>query len=80
MRIISTTLCQKGPYEIPVGETPSANLNQRQILFHYWAQWSKWKKYQPLGHIRRYFGEKIALYFAWLGEYKTPDINCIALD
>lgn len=58
-----------GPYEIPVGETPSANLNQRQILFHYWAQWSKWKKYQPLGHIRRYFGEKIALYFAWLGFY-----------
>ncbi|XP_013932086.1 PREDICTED: anoctamin-7 isoform X2 [Thamnophis sirtalis] len=47
-------------------EEPS---NQRQILFHYWAQWSKWKKYQPLSHIRRYFGEKIALYFAWLGFY-----------
>ncbi|XP_066477596.1 anoctamin-7 [Tiliqua scincoides] len=58
-----------GSYKIPVVEIPSTKLNQRQILFHYWAQWSKWKKYQPLGHIRRYFGEKIALYFAWLGFY-----------
>uniref|UniRef100_A0A670XMT7 Anoctamin n=1 Tax=Pseudonaja textilis TaxID=8673 RepID=A0A670XMT7_PSETE len=52
-----------------VPEEPTNLLNQRQILFYYWAQWSKWKKYQPLNHIRRYFGEKIALYFAWLGEY-----------
>ena len=36
-------------------------------LFQYWARWGKWKKYQPLDHIREYFGEKIAIYFAWLG-------------
>ncbi|XP_007443076.1 anoctamin-7-like [Python bivittatus] len=58
-----------GPYKIPTEEEPMILLNQRQILFHYWARWSKWKKYQPLNHIRRYFGEKIALYFAWLGFY-----------
>ncbi|XP_075425668.1 anoctamin-7 isoform X2 [Ascaphus truei] len=49
--------------------TPSEQLFLRQILFQYWARWSKWNKYQPLDHIRKYYGEKIALYFAWLGVY-----------
>lgn len=30
---------------------------------------NKWYRYQPLDHIKDYFGVKIALYFAWLGFY-----------
>uniref|UniRef100_A0A8C7U3X5 Anoctamin n=1 Tax=Oncorhynchus mykiss TaxID=8022 RepID=A0A8C7U3X5_ONCMY len=59
----------EGPFELPEYEVHPDELNQRQVLFQYWARWSKWYKYQPLDHIREYFGEKIALYFAWLGFY-----------
>uniref|UniRef100_A0A3B4EAQ2 Anoctamin n=1 Tax=Pygocentrus nattereri TaxID=42514 RepID=A0A3B4EAQ2_PYGNA len=59
----------EGPFELPGFDLPPDQLNKRQVLYHYWARWSKWYKYQPLDHIREYFGEKIALYFAWLGFY-----------
>ncbi|XP_043849245.1 anoctamin-7 [Dromiciops gliroides] len=58
-----------GPFQIPPEGLAPEEMNQRQILYHYWAKWSKWMKYQPLDHVRRYFGEKIAFYFAWLGFY-----------
>ncbi|XP_029472982.1 anoctamin-7 [Rhinatrema bivittatum] len=58
-----------GPYEMPSKVFAAHILSLRQILFRYWARWGKWNKYQPLDHIRKYFGEKIALYFAWLGFY-----------
>ncbi|XP_053058656.1 anoctamin-9 isoform X1 [Acinonyx jubatus] len=34
-----------------------------------WAQWRNMVHKQPIDDIRDYFGEKVALYFAWLGWY-----------
>lgn len=44
-------------------------LSMRQMLYAYWAEWRNWYKVQPLDYIRIYYGEKIGLYFAWLGYY-----------
>ncbi|XP_034638038.1 anoctamin-7 isoform X2 [Trachemys scripta elegans] len=59
----------EGPFALPADRLAPESLTERQVLFQYWARWRKWNRYQPLDHIRRYFGEKIALYFAWLGFY-----------
>uniref|UniRef100_K1QJJ1 Anoctamin n=1 Tax=Magallana gigas TaxID=29159 RepID=K1QJJ1_MAGGI len=48
---------------------PGSADNDRKLLFDYWANWRNCFKIQPLDHVRAYFGEKIAIYFAWLGFY-----------
>ncbi|NP_001128709.1 anoctamin 1, calcium activated chloride channel L homeolog [Xenopus laevis] len=46
-----------------------AEANDRKLLSDEWASYSAFYKYQPIDLVRKYFGEKIGLYFAWLGVY-----------
>ncbi|XP_060924141.1 anoctamin-1a [Limanda limanda] len=50
-------------------EEVNAEPNDRKLLYQEWASYSVFYKYQPIGLIRKYFGEKVGLYFAWLGVY-----------
>ena len=43
----------------------------RRPLIDEWGNLGRWRKTQPLDKIRDYYGEKVALYFAWLGYYNS---------
>ncbi|XP_042191668.1 anoctamin-6 isoform X2 [Callorhinchus milii] len=43
--------------------------NERYLLYKEWANPMSFYKLQPLDLVRKYFGEKIGIYFAWLGFY-----------
>nr|XP_023664764.1 anoctamin-6 [Paramormyrops kingsleyae] len=47
------------------GQCPS----ERFLLYNEWAHPKSIYKTQPLDLIRKYYGEKIGIYFAWLGFY-----------
>lgn len=43
--------------------------SERYSLYKYWARFFCFFKEQPLNLVRKYYGEKIGIYFAWLGFY-----------
>ncbi|XP_055774502.1 anoctamin-5-like [Salvelinus fontinalis] len=43
--------------------------SERYHLYKNWARFLCFYKEQPLNLIRKYYGEKIGIYFAWLGFY-----------
>ncbi|XP_033723052.1 anoctamin-2 isoform X1 [Tursiops truncatus] len=52
-------------------DSPGDDVNDRKLLYQEWARYGVFYKFQPIDLIRKYFGEKIGLYFAWLGLYTS---------
>ncbi|XP_015271501.1 PREDICTED: LOW QUALITY PROTEIN: anoctamin-2-like [Gekko japonicus] len=58
-------------YPLHDGEYDGENdeMNERKLLYREWARYGAFYKFQPIDLVRKYFGEKIGMYFAWLGLY-----------
>uniref|UniRef100_A0A665VU79 Anoctamin n=1 Tax=Echeneis naucrates TaxID=173247 RepID=A0A665VU79_ECHNA len=62
-----SSLLARGVYD---SAFPLHDVSITKILLHEeWANYGVMHKYQPVDLIRKYFGEQIGLYFAWLGVY-----------
>ncbi|XP_032893782.1 anoctamin-4 isoform X2 [Amblyraja radiata] len=59
----------EGSYKSKKSVKTHGAMNHRHLLYECWAWWGVWYKFQPLDLVRRYYGEKVGLYFAWLGWY-----------
>uniref|UniRef100_A0A3Q1FVN9 Anoctamin n=1 Tax=Acanthochromis polyacanthus TaxID=80966 RepID=A0A3Q1FVN9_9TELE len=61
------SLLARGVY---ISAYPLHDVSKTKLLLHEeWANYGVMHKYQPVDLIRKYFGEQIGLYFAWLGVY-----------
>ena len=71
------SLCHDEVYEasFPLHDGPSKKKeesqpgNDRQKLRSDWSSFRKMFTYQPINAVRRYFGCRIGMYYAWLGVY-----------
>ncbi|OQR89416.1 hypothetical protein ACHHYP_06299 [Achlya hypogyna] len=50
---------------------PLHNFEERDRLNEKWIKWSSLPWDQPYSEIKDYYGEKVGLYFVWLGHYTT---------
>uniref|UniRef100_A0AAQ6IPX7 Anoctamin n=1 Tax=Anabas testudineus TaxID=64144 RepID=A0AAQ6IPX7_ANATE len=64
-----STLIAKGVYDAAFPLHDVSALSAAVLNLQGWARYSAFYKYQPIDLVRKYFGEKIGLYFAWLGVY-----------
>uniref|UniRef100_A0A8B9NV21 Anoctamin n=1 Tax=Apteryx owenii TaxID=8824 RepID=A0A8B9NV21_APTOW len=64
-----TSLLANGVYSAAYPLHDVTFLSVLQLLCEEWASYGVFYKYQPIDLVRKYFGEKIGLYFAWLGVY-----------
>eukprot|EP01137_Pigoraptor_chileana_P036263 Opistho-2@31530 len=59
------------PDEVRVEPNGILASESRRFLADNWAGYGSMFKLQPIDHIRDYFGEKIGIYFVWLGFYTS---------